>query len=275
MASRQKPRARARGTTRAKVARTAARRATGRAASRKAPTKAAKKAPKRATNRQIAKRAPAKAMKRAPKKTAPKAAGTVRKATKKPAARKVTRPAARATAKTVRDRKPLKKTVPKTTVKKAPKKAPKKALKKAPARPAPARRRASALPAAPRLQRERKRLPEAELEDFLATGADDRMLLAARAGHDELRSELRKHTEEGLVLTAGDVDARWQDAYAIGDEAPGGDSPTPDQDRVDDIGRALGVVYDDDEELMGGDEIAERDAHRWELDPASREDDET
>ena len=48
---------------------------------------------------------------------------------------------------------------------------------------------------------------------------------------------------------------------------PGGDNPTPDQDVVDDIGRALGVEYDDDEELQGGDEIVERDRKRWELDP--------
>ena len=44
-------------------------------------------------------------------------------------------------------------------------------------------------------------------------------------------------------MTAGDVDADWEEAYAVGDEAPGGDNPTPDQDRVDDIGKALGVEY--------------------------------
>ena len=74
------------------------------------------------------------------------------------------------------------------------------------------------------------------------------------------------------MLTAGDVDAKWQDAYAIGDEAPGGDNPTPDQDRVDDIGKALGIQYNDDQELQGGDEVTERDRHRWELDPASSDD---
>lgn len=95
---------------------------------------------------------------------------------------------------------------------------------------------------------------------------------AARAGHDELRSELLKHTETSPVLTAGDIDASWQGAYAEGDEAPGGDNPTPDQDRVDDIGKALGIQYRDDEELKGGEEVTERDRHRWELDPASSED---
>jgi hypothetical protein len=73
-------------------------------------------------------------------------------------------------------------------------------------------------------------------------------------------------------MTGGDVDADWEDAYAVGDEAPGGDNPTPDQDRVDDIGKALGVVYEDNEELKASDKIADRDKHRWELDPASSED---
>jgi hypothetical protein len=94
----------------------------------------------------------------------------------------------------------------------------------------------------------------------------------ARSGHDAVAASLRRHNESSPRLTAGDVDARWEDAYAIGDEAPGGDNPTPDQNEVDLIGRALGTEYADDEELMGGDEIGERDAHRWELDPNSRED---
>jgi hypothetical protein len=41
----------------------------------------------------------------------------------------------------------------------------------------------------------------------------------------------------------------------VGDEAPGGDSPTPDQDIVDDIGRAVGVEYQDNEELKGDEKI--------------------
>ena len=87
-----------------------------------------------------------------------------------------------------------------------------------------------------------------------------------------MRGEILKHTETSPKLTSGDVDVRWQDAYAIGDEAPGGDNPTPDQDRVDDIGKALGITYQDDQELEGGEEVANRDRHRWELDPASAED---
>ena len=83
-----------------------------------------------------------------------------------------------------------------------------------------------------------------------------------------------RYAETSPEMTAGDVDAKWQDAYAEGDEAPGGDNPTPDQNRVDLIGKALGVEYADDEELEGGEELADRDEHRWELDPESRDDDE-
>ena len=99
----------------------------------------------------------------------------------------------------------------------------------------------------------------------------DRKATAARSGRHELAEKLREHTSTGPALTAGDVDADWEDAETVGSEAPGGDMPTPDQDVVDEIGKALGVTYEDNEELKGGDKLAERDRHRWELDPASRE----
>jgi hypothetical protein len=118
----------------------------------------------------------------------------------------------------------------------------------------------------------RRRLSDDERLDASTAVADGRLLSSARAGHDELRSELIRHTETSPALAGGDIDAKWQDAAAVGDEAPGGDNPTPGQDRVDDIGKALGVRYRTDEELQGGDEITARDKHRWELDPASSDD---
>ena len=100
----------------------------------------------------------------------------------------------------------------------------------------------------------------------------DRSATAARSGRAEMADRLREHTSTGPAMTGGDVDADWESAETVGDEAPGGDNPTPDQDVVDEIGKSLGVVYDDDEELQGGDEIVERDRKRWELDPASSDD---
>ncbi len=45
----------------------------------------------------------------------------------------------------------------------------------------------------------------------------------------------------------------------------------PDEDDVEEI-EAIGVTYREDEELRFGQKEAERDEHRWELDPASSED---
>jgi hypothetical protein len=95
---------------------------------------------------------------------------------------------------------------------------------------------------------------------------------AARSGREELLNHLKEINETGPAITAGDVDADWETAYSSGDEAPGGDNPTPDQDIVDEIGEALGIRYEDNEELKGAAKIEERDKHRWELDPASKDD---
>ncbi len=47
---------------------------------------------------------------------------------------------------------------------------------------------------------------------------------------------------------------------------------TPDQNVVEDFGAAMGLTYEDDEELACGVKSRERDRHRWELDPASADD---
>jgi|RhiMethySRZTD1v2_1073278.scaffolds.fasta_scaffold00388_34 uncharacterized protein DUF6335 len=100
----------------------------------------------------------------------------------------------------------------------------------------------------------------------------DRSASAVRTGRRALKEKYEEHTETSPALTGGDVDADWESASSVGDEAPGGDNPTPDQDIVDDIGRALGVEYQDNEELKGEEKIAKRDRNRWELDPASSDD---
>ena len=99
----------------------------------------------------------------------------------------------------------------------------------------------------------------------------DRDASAARSGRAELAEKLQQHRNMNDV-GAGDPDVDIEDAYFTGEEAPGGDNPTPDQDIVDDIGKALGLEYEDNEELKAADKVVERDKHRWELDPASAED---
>jgi hypothetical protein len=95
---------------------------------------------------------------------------------------------------------------------------------------------------------------------------------AARTGRAELAERRQEHAGMPSAITGGDIDADLDAAYFTGDEAPGGDNPTPDQDIVEDIGKALGVEYQDAEELQASDKVIKRDKHRWELDPASSED---
>jgi hypothetical protein len=216
----------------------AARKAAPRKAARPAARKSAAKAPPRAA--------------KAPRKTAPK--------------RAVTRPAARKAAPVRRAGAAAKASKTKTAAKK----------------PAAVRRPAAAPQAdalaarrAPGLNRARRQLREvADNVPTPPSSLDPDLMLpsAARSGRKGLRDDRLEHNEVSPEITAGDVDADWEDAYASGDEAPGGDNPTPDQDRVDDIGKALGVQYEDNEELKGADKIAKRDRNRWELDPASSED---
>ena len=59
-------------------------------------------------------------------------------------------------------------------------------------------------------------------------------------------------------LQTGDVDTNAVDNAVVGDEAPGGSVMTPDQDRVDDFGRALGVQEIDSGELRTTHELLER-----------------
>ncbi len=96
---------------------------------------------------------------------------------------------------------------------------------------------------------------------------------AAQTGRQEMEERRDEHTDTSPAITSGDVDADWETgAPLVGDEAPGGDNPTPDQDIVDEVGRAVGLEYEDSEELRASQKVDERDRHRWELDPASSED---
>jgi hypothetical protein len=162
-----------------------------------------------------------------------------------------------------------------------------KAVKKAAKRAAPPARKRAAPPRAaatknaavpvrkaPALNRERRVIQDDDIVQSTPPSSLDlnRTASSARSGRKSLRDRYDEHTETSPALTGGDVDADWESAYSVGDEAPGGDNPTPDQDIVDDIGRAVGVEYQDNEELKGADKVAKRDKNRWELDPASSDD---
>jgi hypothetical protein len=230
------------------VKKAASRKAGRKAAPRKAAKKAgAKKAPKKVAARKAASK------KAAPRKTAPKKAASKKAASKKAASRKAGAKKAGARKMPVRRAAPILKKPARAVgpiAEAAPRKAPgKKSGPARAARPAPIR---GAIPS--------------------SLGMGNGGSSAARSGREELLQHIKERTETSPAITAGDVDADWQLAYSSGDEAPGGDNPTPDQDIVDEIGEALGVNYEDGEELKGAAKIEDRDKHRWELDPASKDD---
>ena len=77
------------------------------------------------------------------------------------------------------------------------------------------------------------------------------------------------------ALGGGEADARRLDNESVGDEAPSGHMMTPDQDRVDDIGRAMGVQEADSGALRSTAELLDgRDQRRAQQevpDPSTRD----
>lgn len=114
---------------------------------------------------------------------------------------------------------------------------------------------------------------EGELPNLDLNAPDSEVLARANlaeAGAERLKDELLEHHSTGPRLTGGDLDADWQSAKDIGAEAVGGHAPTPGQDAVDAIGRALGIEQEVDDEVHTHDEILrDRDGDRWELDRRS------
>ena len=116
---------------------------------------------------------------------------------------------------------------------------------------------------------------ENERKDRNRNGIDDRIeppIPDIKAGSAKLANRIREDGAADPVVTGGDLDANWANAQFSGDESAVSSSPTPDQGEVDDIGRAMGVTYQDSEELRVGDKERDRDKKRFELDPASSDD---
>jgi hypothetical protein len=69
------------------------------------------------------------------------------------------------------------------------------------------------------------------------------------------RTEIPREDE---TIRVGDPDDRALDNEYVGDQTPGGSSPTPDQSNVDDIGRAYGLQEEDDGPMRGAEPILKR-----------------
>jgi len=113
-------------------------------------------------------------------------------------------------------------------------------------------------------------VPDPEIEQFM----EEEM---ARAPKDpgQLIQRLRNNTASSPQDAGGDLDANWEDVNDSGTESVGGDNPTPDQSDVEENAHAVGVNFEDNEELDVLDKIEKRDRQRFELDPRSKTEDDS
>ena len=112
-------------------------------------------------------------------------------------------------------------------------------------------------------------IPDPEIEEFM----EDEILRAPK-DPELLAHRLRNNTAASPHDAGGDLDAAWEDVNDSGSESVAGDNPTPDQSIVEENARALGVSFEDNEELEFVDKIERRDRDRFELDPRSKANDE-
>lgn len=113
-------------------------------------------------------------------------------------------------------------------------------------------------------------VPDPEIEEFMegeiSRAPKDPELLAHR---------LRDNTAASPSDAGGDLDASWEDVNNSGSESVAGHNPTPDQSDVEENAHALGVSFEDNEELEFIDKIERRDRDRFELDPRSKASEDT
>ncbi len=112
-------------------------------------------------------------------------------------------------------------------------------------------------------------IPQAYTESY-GTGVHD--LPGYNEGGRTMARRQRQFNEADAILTGGDIDANYEQANAVGDEAVGGTVATPDQDIVEELAAAVGLEMHDGEFLHTNDILLRRDDTRWELDPKSSED---
>ena len=111
-------------------------------------------------------------------------------------------------------------------------------------------------------------VPDPEIEKFMEEEI-------ARAPKDpgQLAQRLRNNTASSPRDAGGDPDATWEDVNDSGTESVSGDNPTPDQSNVEENANAVGVNFEDNEELEFTEKINRRDRDRFELDQRSKTDD--
>lgn len=109
-------------------------------------------------------------------------------------------------------------------------------------------------------------VPDPDIEQFM-----EEEIKRAPKDPELLAQRQRNNTASSPMDSGGDIDATWDDD--TGSESVSGDNPTPDQSDVEENAHAMGVNFEDNEELEVLDKIERRDRHRFELDPRSKTDD--
>ncbi|HVF86388.1 MAG TPA: DUF6335 family protein [Pyrinomonadaceae bacterium] len=113
-------------------------------------------------------------------------------------------------------------------------------------------------------------VPDPEIEAFM-----EEEIARAPKDPNQLAQRLRNNTASSPSDAGGDLDASWEDVNDSGTESVSGDNPTPDQSDVEENAHAIGVNFEDNEELEFIDKIERRDRRRFELDPRSKTEDDS
>jgi len=113
-------------------------------------------------------------------------------------------------------------------------------------------------------------VPNPEIEEFM-----EEEIARAPKDPEQLAQRLRNNTSSSPKDSGGDLDATWEDVNDSGEESVGGDNPTPDQSLVEENANAMGVNFEDNEELEFIDKIDRRDRDRFELEENSKADSDT
>ncbi len=108
-------------------------------------------------------------------------------------------------------------------------------------------------------------VPDPEIEEFM-----EQEISRAPKDPEMLAHRLRNNTAASPRDAGGDLDASWEDVNESGSETVAGDNPTPDQSLAEENAQAMGVSFEDNEELDFLDKIEKRDRERFELDQRSK-----
>ena len=116
---------------------------------------------------------------------------------------------------------------------------------------------------------------EVLLADLVGTEEAEQMfegLVDRNTGMGETLEKLNHHRQSETDVTGGDPDDDWYQAEVVGEEAVGGQTPTPDQNVTEQLLQSMGIASTDGEPIRTKDKLDDRDRARWELEPESSED---